>query len=299
MLQGVFPPVPTPFEKGRFSPSRLKENISRWAQTGLAGFIVSGSNGESPYLSYEEKVQAVAAAKEAAPKLHVIAGTGLETTEGTIQLTKACADAGADAALILPPHYFKGSMTDGVLIDFYQAVADESPIPVLLYNMPKNTGINLSADLIVQLSRHERIVGLKDSGGDIVQISQVVAKTAPDFAVFAGSGSFLMPALAMGAKGGMMAVANVAPKECVRLMEYMEKGLLAEARRLQQALIPLNALVTNRFGVPGLKAALDELGYFGGSPRPPLISLGDEDRRVIAQVIDAFRDQVEVNDYSA
>ncbi len=289
MFKGVYPPIPTPFVNQRLALDRLRENVSRWSQTGLTGFVVAGSNGESPYLSDDEKVRIVQTVRETAPDLKVIAGTGCETTESTINLTKACAEAGADAALILPPHYFTGSMTPDVLARYFEEVADASPIPVLLYNMPKNTGVNLSANLVAGLSRHPNIVGIKDSSGDIVQISATVANAMGGFEVFAGSGSFLLPALVMGAVGGMMAVANVAPESCLQLVRLVEEGRLDRARRLQQALLPLNAAVTHRFGVPGLKAALDHIGYFGGEPRRPLKPLEGEDRRTVEEIVRSFQ----------
>lgn len=289
MFKGVYPPIPTPFVNEQLALDRLRENVRRWSETGLSGFVVAGSNGESPYLSDDEKLQVVRSVRETAPHLKVIAGTGCETTQATIDLTRACADAGADAALVLPSHYFTGNMTSDVLSLHFEQIADAVAIPVLLYNMPKNTGVNLGANLVASLSQHPNIVGIKDSSGDIVQISETIANTQDDFEVFAGSGSFLLPALAMGAAGGMMAVANVAPASCVHIVRLAEEGDLRAARHLQQALLPLNAAVTSRFGVPGLKAALDIMGYFGGDPRRPLKPLPQADRLKVEEILDAYR----------
>lgn len=292
MFEGVYPPIPTPFEAGEISLARLEANLERWLATDLTGFVVAGSNGESAFLTFDERVALIGAVRGKAPDRRVIAGTGLETTAQTIELTRACADAGADAALVLPPHFFTGSMTPDVLRRHFEAVADASPVPTLLYNMPKNTGINLGADLVAVLSHHPNIVGIKDSGGDIVQISEIVSRTEPDFHVFAGSGSFFLPALAVGAKGGMMAVANVLPEACCTLYALARAGRYDAARPIQQALLTANAAVTSRYGVPGLKAAMDTLGYFGGDPRLPLLPLSEGEKQAVADILHAARERI-------
>lgn len=274
IIKGIFAPIPTPFVDDHIAWDKLKDNLSKWSKTPLAGLVVLGSNGEFALLSYEEKVELVRFVREHLPqdKL-VIAGTGCETTAETIRLTKDCAAAGANAALVINPSFYKGSYTDPVLKAHFTAVADASPIPLMVYNMPRNTGMNLSSQLVIELSAHPNIVGVKDSSGNIVQIAEICAGTPDDFSVFAGSGSFLLASLAVGGVGGTLAVANIMPEQSVEVVNLFNAGKMDEARRVQQQLLAPNAAVTAKFGISGLKAALDYLGYYGGSVRRPLLPL--------------------------
>lgn len=288
MIRGIFAPIPTPFdERGEIAYDRLAENLDRWWGTALTGVVVLGSNGEYVLLTNEEKRELIRFVCGHAPAGRpVIAGTGGESTREAIELSKFAADCGAIAALVITPAYYKGSLTDAALAAHFAAVADASPIPVMLYNMPRNTGVNLSSKLVVELSHHPNIAGIKDSSGNIVQIAEIIAGARPDFAVFAGSGSFLYPTLALGGAGGTLAVANVIPDECARIFRFTEEGRHDEARRLQLAILELNNAVTGKYGVPGLKAALDLLGYYGGAPRQPLqaatATVRDDLRRLLA-----------------
>lgn len=288
MIRGIFAPIPTPFdERGDIAYDRLAENLDRWWATDLTGIVVLGSNGECVLLTNEEKRELIRFVCRRAPAGRpVIAGTGGESTREAIELSKFAADCGAVAALVITPAYYKGSLTDAALAAHFAAVADASPIPVMLYNMPRNTGVNLSSKLVIELSRHPNIAGIKDSGGNIVQIAEIIAGVRSDFAVFAGSGSFLYPTLALGGAGGTLAVANVIPDECARIFRFTEEGRHDEARRLQLAILELNNAVTAKYGVPGLKAALDLLGYYGGAPRLPLqaatAAVRDDLRRLLA-----------------
>lgn len=294
-FRGVFAPIPTPFDQDEhISYPHLRHNLEKWAGTKLAGLVVLGSNGEFVFLDADEKEALVAFVREHFPREKaVIAGTGCESTRQTIEVTRRAARAGADAALVLNPSYYKGAMTDAVLRHFFFDVADASPIPVMIYNMPRNTGLNLSAELVVSLAEHPNIAGIKDSSGNIVQISEIVAGVRADFAVFAGSGSFLLPTILMGGVGGTLAVANVIPDLCADIVALAEEAQvtcpagsrLAEARSLQRKIIPLNAAVTTRWGIPGLKAALDLIGYYGGPPRRPLLPLPDEARHQLRQML--------------
>jgi len=288
-MRGIYAPIPTPFEVGEVSLKHLRANLERWGRTRLAGLVVLGTNGEACLLDEDEKVETIAFVCEHAPvHLTVMAGTGQESTRATIRLTRKAAQMGAKAALVLNPHYYKGSMTEEALRRHYWEVADASPIPVLLYNMPRNTGLNMSAALAVRLAEHPNIVGIKDSSGDVVQMAQVVAGAKAGFTVFAGSGSFLLPALSVGAVGGTLAVANVIADTCAEIQSLFEAGRIAEAADLQRRIIPLNAAVTARWGVAGLKAAMDLSGYWGGLPRPPLLPVGDEERKEIARLLQPF-----------
>ena len=233
-----------------------------------------GSNGEFALLDLDEKMFLIEFVRQHTDaSKNIIAGTGCQSTKETIRLTEHAASVGADAALVITPSFYKGSMTEAALERFFLDVAEAAPIPIMLYNMPRNTGLNMSAQLMVKLAQHPNIVGVKDSSGNIVQIAEVIAQTPPDFAVFAGSGSFLYPTLALGGVGGTLAVANILPETCVSLYEAVQAGDHQTAKELQQRLLAPNAAVTSRWGIAGLKAALDLLGYKGGVPRRPLLPL--------------------------
>lgn len=287
VFKGIFAPIPTPFVDEEIAYEKLEENLSKWGKTGLAGVVVMGSNGEAPYLDEDEKVELWAFTRKHFPsdKL-VIAGTGQESTKATIRLTKRAADVGADAALVISPSYFKANMKEPALEKYYTDVADNSPIPVLIYNMPGNTGVNLSSGLVVRLSAHPNIAGIKDSSGNIVQISEIISGVPDSFSVFAGSASFLLPSLVMGARGGTLATANVVPDLCVKIFDLAMAGEIAEAREVQKSILNLNALVTSKYGVAGLKAALDMVGYFGGAPRKPMLPATDGERAEIRKALE-------------
>ena len=264
----------------------LTDNITRWNQHALAGYVVLGSNGEAVYLGWEEKLSVLETVRQAAPegKL-VIAGTGLESTRETIHFTLEAARTGADAALVLTPHYFDGAMTSANLVQHFREVADASPIPVILYNVPKFTHVDMDAAAIAQASRHPNIIGVKDSGGNIAKIAAIVHQTQPDFQVLAGSASFLFAALTLGAVGGVLALANIAPQVCVAILQQTQAGEWDAAAELQRQMIAPNAAVTARFGIPGLKYALDILGYYGGPVRSPLLPLAESDRQILTTIL--------------
>jgi len=289
-VSGMFAPIPTPFNKDEeIDFGKLKENLAKWSRTGLAGVVVLGSNGEFVSLTHEEKVKMIAFVRENLPgEKMLIAGTGCESTRETIQLTREASEAGADAALVINPTYFKGSLNSDVLENHYRKVADASPLPVMIYNMPGNSGINLGAPLITSLSFHENITGVKDSSGNIVQISSVINDSPSDFSVFAGSGSYLLPTLLMGGAGATMAVANVVPEYCVKIEDLYKKGQIDEAVKMQLGLLKLNAAVTSGFGIPGMKYALDRVGYYGGPLRSPLLPPSDDQKKEIDKLLESI-----------
>lgn len=285
-LHGVYAPIATPFKDGKIAYDKLEKNLEFWLQSDLTGIVVMGSNGEFVLLSPAEKEELTRfVCAQAKGKKPVIAGTGAESTVETIRLNKIAAEAGADAVLVVTPNYYKGDMTDAVLARFYRDVADASKLPVILYNMPRNAGINISAKLAVELSKHPNIIGVKDSGGNIVQIADMIRNAAEGFSVFAGSASYLFATLALGGTGGTLALANVFPNECARLQTLFEAGKIKEARDLQMTLMDSNTAVTARWGIPGLKAAMEMIGLYGGDPRPPLLPLGEADREALRKVL--------------
>jgi 4-hydroxy-2-oxoglutarate aldolase len=279
-LSGIFPPIPTPFEAdGRLALGRLTENVERWNGLPLRGYVAGGSNGEFPFLTLDERVDVVRAVRRAAaPGRMLLAGSGMESTRATVDLTRRMADAGAEAVLVVTPGYYRSRMSAGALTKHYAAVADASPIPVVLYNVPANTGVDLPIEAAVELSRHPNIAGMKESGGDVTKIARILATCDPKFQVLAGSAGFFLAALAVGAVGCIAALANVAAAPLDHLQSAFRSGEAETARGIQQRLVEANVAVTSMFGVPGLKAAMDAIGFYGGPVRSPLQSLTKDER---------------------
>lgn len=286
-LSGLYPPVPTFFTNtGALDLDGLRAMLVRLQAEPLRGFVLGGSNGEFTSLTIEERRTVVRTARAVVARDRwLIAGSGLESTAGTIELTRALAADGADAALVVTPGYFKARMTTAALVAHFTAVADASPIPVILYSVPANTGVDLPAEAVVTLSRHTNIIGLKDSGGDITKFGRMALECRPGFQLLAGSAGFLLPALVVGGCGGIMALANIAPRPLRAIMDLLASGDLPAARAVQLRLIPANAAVTARYGVAGLKAALELLGHTGGLPRPPLLPLTSDERQELRGIL--------------
>lgn len=279
-LKGVFPPIPTPFTAaGDVDYVHLHENLTKWNTGPLDGYVVLGSNGEYVYLSPDERVRVVNAARESIPTSRLlIAGSGMEGTRETIDLSIRMAEVGADAAIVVTPNYYKAGMTAVSLEHHYNQIADACPIPVILYNVPVFTGLDMPAESVINLSKHPNIIGIKESSSNIGKVGLMVHGATKDFQVLTGSASGLLGALAVGAVGGVMALANIAAPQIARLIQYFEQGNLSEALAIQLQLIPANIAVTAHFGIPGLKAALDMLGYYGGPARSPLMTLPEADK---------------------
>jgi len=270
-LRGVMPPVTTPFQNGKLALDKLKKNFQKWNQTDLSGYLVLGSNGEAVYLNEEEKNKVLEVSRESIPTSKILmVGTGMESTQETIRFTNQTAKLGADCALVVTPSYFKGSMKPQLLYDHFIAVAESSQIGILVYNVPQFTGINLEPEWVAKLSEHPNIVGVKDSSGNIGQLSEIIHLSQKGFDVFVGSAPVFFPALCVGAVGGILAVANVVPQECVQIQNIFNRGKMEKAKELQRRLTPLANAVTVKYGIGGLKIAMDLAGYFGGDPRLPL-----------------------------
>ncbi len=284
-LAGIFPPIPTPFDGvGEVDHDALRANLARWHNYDLAGYVVLGSNGETALLSAEEKQEILQTARGVIPQDKLlIAGTGCESARQTIELTYFAAQAGADAALVLTPHFY--GMKRANLVSYYAAVADASPIPVILYNVPKFTHVDMDAATVAQIAAHPNVIGIKDSGGNITKIADTVRQTDDAFQVLAGSAGFLLASLVVGAVGGVVALANAAPQQAIDIYRLYREGRLDQAAELQRRMVPVNAAITARFGVPGLKAALDMLGWIGGPVRLPLLDLSPEDRRTVKDIL--------------
>lgn len=298
---GVYAPVPTPFDAhDTFDPSRFRVALARWVASPLTGLVVLGSNGEAPFVDEEESDRVIAVAREAIPLGRpMIVGTGRESTRAAVAASRRAAALGADAVIVRTPGFFKSQMTSEVFVRHYTAIADASPAPVLLYNFTAVTGVNIGADAVGRLAQHPNIVGIKESGGDVAQIAELVAvggSTA--FRVFAGSSTSFYASLCVGAAGGVLALGCVLPDACTALFEFVRQGAHHDARALQARLVPLARLLGNRYGVAGLKAALAIVGCDVGDPRPPLAPLDASSRAAIERALQTFSHSTTLNETS-
>jgi 4-hydroxy-2-oxoglutarate aldolase len=285
---GVFTPIATPFTSNDTVDEKgLASNVKRWMTTPLSGLVVLGSNGEAPQLDDTEADRVVEIVRAGVPNGRpLIVGTGRESTKATIAATRRAADLGADAALVRTPSFFKSQMTTEIFIRHYTEVANASRIPVLLYNVTMYTAVTLPVDAIEQLSAHPNIVGIKESGNDLVYISECINRTADDFTLLAGSATTLFQSLCAGADGAVLALAALLPDECVEMVKLVSDNRIAQARDLQRRLTPIARSIGGGFGISGLKAALDLLGFSGGPPRPPL-------RPASKPIVDTIRGQLD------
>ncbi len=285
-LNGIFPPIATPFDAdGGLLLDGFRRNLEQWAESRLSGFLVLGSNGESAYLSDDEKLRLLREARPRIPRgKTMIAGAGRESTRLCTEFTRKAADLGADFALIDTPCYFKPRMNDDALFAHFWSVADKSPIPILIYNVPQFTGINVSASLVQRLSAHENVAGIKESSANIALQAEIRRRTPDRFSLLVGSAPTLLASLIHGACGGIVAIAGVLPDLTVDLYEAVRSGNWELAARLQESLSPPAAAVTTQFGIPGLKAAMEFVGLTGGYPRLPLLPATTEQRAALREV---------------
>jgi 4-hydroxy-2-oxoglutarate aldolase len=299
-LRGILLPCTTPFDSdGLLDTRALAANIERWNETGASGYVLLGSTGERVHLDEREVLEVVGAARARVPShLAFVVGVGQHGTRGSIAEARRAGKAGADAVLLITPHFYRGQMTPATLTHYYETVADASTVPVILYNIPQNTGVALSPDTIARLSEHENIIGIKDSSGDMVNFMEMLALQSETFAVLTGHASLLYAALSAGAQGAILAAACVAPRVAVQIATLIAAGRHEEARELQRLFIPLARCVTTRYGIGGLKFALDLAGYAGGEVRAPLSMADETARREIAQTLAACRPSVETENES-
>lgn len=290
-LQGILPPITTPFSNdGEIDLSRLQSNMKLYNSTRLSGYVMNGSTSESVLLSWDEIERLWATAREtAAPNKLMIAGTGAESTAETVQHTKRAAKLGYDAALVRTPSYYKPFMTFEAEATHFLRVADASPIPILIYSVPVFTGYTVEAPLVAHLSSHANIIGIKDSSGNVQRMKDIVSSTPKTFRSLTGSALTLYDALQAGASGAILAISCVFPDACIDLFDAASRG---DAQRVEQlrkhAILPAANLAT-KFGIPGLKYAMDRLGYYGGPPRAPLLPLGEPAKREIDTILVSVR----------
>ncbi|MEJ2339580.1 MAG: dihydrodipicolinate synthase family protein [Gemmatimonadales bacterium] len=274
MLNGILLPVTTPFQRPNFDldAEAFAANLRKWATHPIAGVVVGGSTGEAPLLELQELARLVDLGRSVLPEsVLLVAGSGRESTRGTVSACRLVAERGAEAVLVRPPSYFRAQMTPEALREHFLEVAERSPVPVILYHVPKFVPVDLVPDLVGRLVEHPNIVAIKDSSGDLKNLGALTEACADRASVLVGSGSHLYAGLELGVTGGILAVALIAPGESCAVMEAWRAGRAAEAGRAQETLGPLNRAVVGGTGVPGIKHALDLLGYRGGDPRPPLL----------------------------
>lgn len=286
-LSGVFAPMTTPFRDDRLDMEGLVGNVERMNRTGLRGYFVLGTNGEFKALALEERWQVLqAVVRRRGDGMLVMAGCGAESTHETLELVRRAADLGADLASLLMPSFFAKKMTVEVMERYVREVADASPLPVVLYNNPAvAAGVTIRAELLRRIADHPRVVGIKDSSKETFR--ENLAAASPRFRVLAGSAAFFLELLRAGGTGGVLSLANVAPEECVRLHRAHLDGNTGEADRLNTTLVELNSRVSGSFGVAGVKAAMDLMGYRGGEPRRPHFGLNPEERKQVRAALEA------------
>jgi 4-hydroxy-2-oxoglutarate aldolase len=287
-LGGILAPIATLFDgDGDLDLDAYARNIEWYCNSALDGIVIMGSNGEFAALDTDEKLRLIEAGAAAVNgRRLVLAGTGVESTRGTIRMTRAAAEMGVDYALVVTPHYYRPRYDNAAFIKHYQAVAEASPIPIIVYIMTAYTGVDLPSSVVSQLSRHPNIVGVKDSAGNAVKFAEMVAQSDEGFAVLAGSANFLYPALCLGAAGGILALADIAPSECAEVWHLFQTGEHERARKAQFNLLAPNAAVTTQFGIAGLKAAMEMVGLATSDPRPPLLPATEAERARIREILE-------------
>jgi 4-hydroxy-2-oxoglutarate aldolase len=276
-FEGVFSPFTTPFSGEDVIYRKLEENIRKYDLFDLAGYVILGSTGECVYLSDEESLKLVKTARKSAGRnKKIIVGTGRESTKMTLDFTNKVADIGVDAALVRTPSYFKSRMTREALRRHYLTLAEHSRLPIIIYNFPQVTGISIQGDLVVELAALANIAGIKDSTGDLVLLKEVVPRVKPPFSFLIGSASVLLSGLELGASGGILALADAAPEPCARVYRLFSEGKRQEALEFQNDLDPVNTALSQTYGIPAIKYAMDVRGFYGGPVRLPLLPLEDE-----------------------
>lgn len=285
-LKGIYIALTTPFEKEEISLKHFSSNLEKYNQTDVTGYLVLGTTGEASHLDDNESLKLVeTACKVTSKDKNIIAGTARESTRHTIQFTNRVAEMNIEAALVRTPSYYKNKINQETLRKYYLKIADSTKLPIIVYHIPQNTGVYLSPELLCELSEHPNIAGIKDSSGNLDFLTQVVSFLPSSFNYLLGAGSLIYPGLSLGISGGILALAAVCPELCTKLLSLFNQNKLEEARFLQLELAPLNACLTKIYGVPGLKYALDRIGFYGGPPRSPLLPLDQKGEEKIDHLL--------------
>jgi len=291
-LQGILPPIATPFDHhGELYKAKVQHNVEKWNRTALAGYVVCGSTGESVYLTTEEKLQLWEwVAEYAAPEKILICGTGMESVRETVALTNAAAGRGYKAAMVRTPHYYKNLLNNvSAQVLYFRAVADQTKIPLMIYNWPQVTGVDIAPEAVAILSQHPNIFAIKESSGSLEKCIQMIQEVKSGFQVLTGSAPILAPSLAIGCAGAVLAFANAAPYATISIWEAHRSREFAASMDWQQRIIRAAQLVTVKYGVPGLKYAMDLNGYYGGPPRLPLTVITPQAKQEIEQAFDGLK----------
>jgi 4-hydroxy-2-oxoglutarate aldolase len=290
-LDGIFPALTTPFDpNGALRLDHLRENIARYNPIALAGYVVIGSTAESVFLSRAEMDQILAAVREtAAPGRILIAGTGVDSTAETISRTKAAAAMGYDCALVKTPYYYKPALSADSYVEHYRRVADASPVPVLLYSVPQFTGVALEADLVARLAEHPNIIGMKESSGNVQRVGEIIMAVPEDFQMLVGSAGTLLPSMVVGARGGVLGLADFLPELCLDLYTAIRAKDNSTARELQRTISPASKKIVSSMGIAGTKYAMDCRGYHGGSARLPLLPVSEKQKQEVESLLAALQ----------
>jgi 4-hydroxy-2-oxoglutarate aldolase len=291
-LQGIFPALTSCFNSdGDLYKAKILHNIEKLNQIGLSGYVVCGSTGETPLLSIDERIQLMECVRQASAEgKTLIAGVGAESVHETIRVANRAAEMGFHAALTLTPFYYRNQMhRPETQMLFFRAVADRSKLPVLLYNIPQVTGYDLPVDTIAELSHHPNIIGMKDSSGNVEKLNETVRAAKPGFQVLSGAGVNFYEALRVGATGAILAIANALPYACVTIWEAFRTREFEAGKDWQERITPASRLIATKYGIPGLKHAMELNGYYGGPPRLPFLPPSAEAKAEIEQAFEGLR----------
>jgi 4-hydroxy-2-oxoglutarate aldolase len=286
-LSGLLLPITTPYTSDETIDTRgLTSNIEKWNERGVTGYVVLGSTGERVNLDEREYLQVIETARQATPEtMTFIVGAGQQSTRGTISEIERAARAGAEAVLVITPHYYRSAITQEVLIQHYTALADAARTPIILYSMPDLTGIKIEPETAARLSEHQNIIGMKDSSNDVAKFRETANMVSKDFAMMIGNGTVFNEALQAGARAGILAVGCCAPELCLQIYRAVQTSDFDRAAALQEKLTPLARAVTKTYGIGGLKSAMEMAGYAGGAVRAPLRRPGEEVRAEIGSLL--------------
>lgn len=285
-LQGIYPPIVTPFQyDGSLYKAKVFHNVEKWNKTTLSGYVVSGSTGESVMLTPDEKFQLFEwVAEAAASDKLLVAGTGVESVRETVWLTNRAAEMGYKLAMVRTPHYYKNLINrNEAQMLYYRAVADQTKIPLMIYNWPQTTGVDISCEAVAAISEHPNVIAIKESSGNLEKVMQLMRVVKTGFQVLVGSAPTLWPSLVVGSTGAVLAFANAAPYACITIYEAHRTREQEAAQDWQSRIARAAQLVTVKYGVPGLKYAMDLNGYYGGPPRLPLTTIGPEAKKEIEE----------------
>lgn len=288
-LPGLHAALPTPFIQGAVDPDALARNLERWNEEPLDGYLLLGTTGEAPMLGVKERRIVIETARKTVPSDRVLfVGTAAESTEQTVARTQEAFDLGADACLVRTPSAYAPWMTQDALLRHYENVADSAAGPILLYQFPKVTAVVFESETAARLAAHPKIVGLKESSGDVELLADLVTAMGSAGVVLTGSAKSFVPALKNGAAGGILAIGCLVPRFLREIHRLAGAGEWRKAGVLQETLLPLAEAIPGRLGIGGLKAALDTLGFHGGPTRPPLPDASREERGEIERLLSPF-----------